>query len=586
MSARGRREILNNTHMQLEQRYQISATIGSGDFATVYRALDVELKREVAIKQIHGQYLQDPRQLDRYWQEAQILANLPHPFIMSIYDIARQRGWMILELMQGSLSGELQGRPIDIETLKIALTQCLHALDYLHARGVLHGDVKPSNLMIGLNRRLKLGDFGLARRANTGEGSLLKGTPKYMAPEVISDQFGPVGPASDLYSLGFTCYELLCGSHFESLFPGLSTFGRDKAVAWMMWHAAPDRRLPEIQKVLDGVPDDIAAVIGRLIVKDPARRYRTAGEVLEELKERPLSPSTSASEAAAEAAAREVKRKRRLAIAALAVSAALSLGLAFLPMGRQPPAALPDAASANNVRSGQIRELLVDEGKLVLVVPEDRRPLEISVPQNCQIRLNGKQFLLLRELSPGDEARVTLAKGASHGLTAEAIDVTRPDSLSGVFRSFDAQRSVLELDVMPDGKSREIRVLQVPPELKPHLNHERRFSGKPVTFELLRPGDRITARYFERDGKRETVAVDAYRVVSLSGKLEQLNLDNRREIKLAAENGEWTIPLAAECTVTLNGEFASPRDLAPGDQVTIEHDVEVKKIEATRAGPK
>ena len=127
----------------------------------------------------------------------------------------------------------------------------MHALDFLHTKGysTATSTGQPADQR---HNRLKLAQFGLARRAGNAEGSLLKGTAKYMAPEVMSEQFGPVGPASDLYSLGFTAYELLCGEHFESLFPGLNSFGRDKPVAWMMWHAAPDRRLPEIGKVLEG----------------------------------------------------------------------------------------------------------------------------------------------------------------------------------------------------------------------------------------------------------------------------------------------------------------------------------------------
>ena len=568
--------------MEPEQRYQVVATIASGEFATVYRARDLELSRDVAIKQIHYQYMQDPRQLDRYWQEAQILANLHHQYIMTIYDIVRQRGWLILELMRGSLSGELQGRPIDVETLKIALVQSLHALDFLHSRGVLHGDVKPSNLLIGLNNRLKLGDFGLARRSGAGDGSLLKGTPKYMAPEVMSDRFGPVGPASDLYSLGFTCYELLCGSHFESLFPGLNSFGRDKAVAWMMWHAAPDRRLPEIGKVLEGVPESIAAVIQKLIIKDPAHRYRTAAEALEDLKERPMTPGVAVADAEAEAAAREAKRKRQLAIGAFAASATLSLALALLPLGGEKPATeAPGAAAAANVRRGQIRELLVDEQKIVLTLPEDRRPLEISVPPDCQIQLNGGDFLLLRELKTGDQVDVTLAKDQPQRLTAAAIQVVRPEVLEGMFRSADGNLSVLELNVSPNGKETEIRLLRVPAELKPLLNGRREFEGRPVTLAMLKPGDRISAAYFLHGSERDAVSINAFRIVSLSGTLKTLNFE-QRQLDLSTDGGERQFPVAANCEVTLNGEFASLRDLAPGDQATIQHDAEVKRIDATR----
>ena len=209
----------------------------------------------------------------RYWQEAQLLASLQHPNIVTIYDIVRSRGWLILELMRGSLKQAAQGEPIDLDFLRVVLCRKPQRLALPAQNGVIHGDVKPSNLLVDWLNRVKLGDFGLARRASNEEGSLLKGTTKYMAPELIHPQFGPVGPASDLYSLGFSAYELMCGAQFESLFPGLGAFGRDKQIAWMMWHAAADRKLPEISKVLQGVPDDLARVIQKMVVKDPARRY-------------------------------------------------------------------------------------------------------------------------------------------------------------------------------------------------------------------------------------------------------------------------------------------------------------------------
>ena len=269
--------------MEPAARYEIVDTIAAGDFATVYRARDRELGREVAIKQVHQQFLTDQRQLARYWQEAQLLASLQHPNIVTIYDIIRSRGWLILELMRGSLKQTAQGEPIDLDFLRVVLTDALAALQFLHENGVIHGDVKPSNLLVDARNRVKLGDFGLARRASNEEGSLVKGTTKYMAPELINPQFGAVGPASDLYSLGFSAYELICGAQFESLFPGLGSFGRDRQIAWMMWHAAADRKLPEIGKVLEGVPDDLARAVQKMIVKDPARRYQSAAEALRDL---------------------------------------------------------------------------------------------------------------------------------------------------------------------------------------------------------------------------------------------------------------------------------------------------------------
>src|SRR6187455_3217258 len=130
--------------MQSTDRYEILNQIGNGDFAAVYRARDRELGRDVAIKQIHGQYMNDPRRLERFWREAQLLATLSHPHIMTIYDIVRPRGWLVLELMQGTLLEACKGEPIDLGLLRSTLSGSLQALSMLHGSHVIHGDIKPS----------------------------------------------------------------------------------------------------------------------------------------------------------------------------------------------------------------------------------------------------------------------------------------------------------------------------------------------------------------------------------------------------------------------------------------------------------
>ena len=114
-----------------EQRYQITEQIAVGDFATVFRAYDQQLQRHVAIKQIPPQFLEDPQKLERYWQEAQLLASLEHPCITSIYDIVRERGWLVLELMHGDLQSSLKDQAIDLDYLRLTLKYALLGLHFL-----------------------------------------------------------------------------------------------------------------------------------------------------------------------------------------------------------------------------------------------------------------------------------------------------------------------------------------------------------------------------------------------------------------------------------------------------------------------
>ncbi|MBN1590340.1 MAG: serine/threonine protein kinase, partial [Pirellulales bacterium] len=385
--------------MQFSSRYEIIDTIAQGEFAKVCRGRDRQLGREVAIKQIHEQYLNDPRQLERYWGEAQLLASLQHPNIITIYDIDRSRGWLILELMRGSLKRTPESKPFDLDSLRKVLIESLNALQFLHTNGVIHGDVKPSNMLVGTQKRVKLGDFGLARRASSQEGSLLKGTTKYMAPEMISADFGKVGPASDLYSLGFSAYELMCGGRFEDLFPGLGSFGRNRQIAWMMWHSAADRHLPAVGQILEGVPDDLARVINRLVVKDQASRYRSATEALADLSaERVMidGPPESADlekEAAKAAEAKKKRRRRLAAIGALACSLLLCVAM-LLPKPATTPVKRPEAPR------GVLREVYLNEQRIALQLA-DGTPKEFKLQGETIVKINDRPSLA-RDLRAGD----------------------------------------------------------------------------------------------------------------------------------------------------------------------------------------
>lgn len=493
--------------MTPDERYTIHESLATGDFATVYKAHDRELGRDVAVKQIHAHFLADAGKLDRYWKEAQILASLHHPHVMTIYDLVRPKGWLVLELMQGSLPAQLKGQPIRVDDLRKALIQAARALEFLHSKGVIHGDVKPGNLLVDMRNRLKIGDFGLARRAGGDDGSLLKGTTKYMAPEVVSDQFGPVGPASDLYSLGFSAYELLCGENFESLFPGLNVFGRDKQTAWLMWHAAPDRRLPEISRVLQGVPEDLARVVEKLTAKDPARRYSSATQALAELEPAPtptiVAPSESELAEQAEHAAERKSNRRLFAIIAFLGSLVLSLLIFFLPSGDPAPApyfqgfvtSAPDSATRRMrvASSGANGTTEVDLAKYPIFEIEDRPGASVEAIQE------------------GDFVEVRFETGAA-GDEKAIVMASTPKEASGEVIRVDADSRPPRLDILVEGEGTSAPPLTV---LAPE-DAEMQLDLKDVSAAAISPGDKVVIRHYRREGQRYLKSLRAMRPKDMS----------------------------------------------------------------------
>ncbi|MGH7201071.1 MAG: serine/threonine protein kinase, partial [Planctomycetaceae bacterium] len=534
--------------MDLDARYELIDKIGSGSFATVYRARDKELGREVAVKQIHQQYLDDPQQLARYWQEAQLLASLGHPNVVTIFDIQRERGWLILELMQGNLAERMAGRQMDLRALKSTLAHCLRALKYLHGRGVVHGDIKPSNMMIDARKRVKLGDFGLARRVSDEGGSLLKGTTKYMAPETVSDEFGEVGPASDLYSLGFAAYELMCGSaNFETLFPGLSAFGRNKQIAWMTWHAAPDRRLPEIHRILEGVPEDLARVIEKLCRKDQSQRYQSADDALADLNVR-ADTRTVADADAPETdgpAGDDPARKRRLLLlgGALALSLLLSIGMLFLPGGSSSDGDGPREI----VRV--VSAVLAEENSLKVEDLDGEFAEKLDLGPRPRIRMaNTGRNILLEEIQPGD--RLVIATDTDEdGRTVRRITVLRPVASQGRITGIDPRTRQITVAI-EEGDRREELPLRVTDRTRITIN------GKPAGLRDLKVEDAVGVRHVadpSENSGRVTDAIAARRLTEGVGFVDQVDAAKRRLIVKfhRAGEGSLALPFAEDAEVLL-----------------------------------
>ncbi len=563
--------------MASDSRYELLEKVGAGSFATVYRAKDTELGREVAIKQIHDQYLQMPAQMERYWQEAQLLAQLQHPNIITFYDIDRERGWLIMELMQGNLSDRISTEQLDLKSVRTSLAHCLRALKYLHAQGIVHGDIKPANMMIDSRKRIKIGDFGLSRRVSDEDGSLLKGTTKYMAPEVMSEDFGEVGPASDLYSLGFAAYELMCGPNFESLFPGLNAFGRDRQVGWMMWHAAPDRKLPEISRVLEGVPEDLAHVVQKLVSKDQSQRFQSAADALSELQidikivkkgtdgpdEEPIDST-----------------RRNVAIAAFCGSLILSLLMLFLPGKSGEENKVADAGAPIE---GVVGRVAIDRGFFTITGP-DGIPQEIKIGSSPKILLNEKTYITARDLQPDDH--VTIKKSRNDdGRDVLEISVSRPDESIGYLTAVFPNNEQVTLQIT-EGSKRTKLTVRVTETTRILLNGERAF------LEDLKADDQVTVRHVpdtKLAAARAATEIIALQKRQLSGFLRDVLASSLTiEVNRQGKTELLKLPLAKECAVTVNGNkivdgrILKPGDLEAGDRVTVVHHADIIEVNSLR----
>lgn len=560
-----------------KERYELLERIGVGSFATVYRARDTELGREVAVKQIAENFMHSPDQMDRYWQEAQLLASLQHPNVVTFFDIDRERGWLIMELMQGTLGSRVTRDAMDLRSVRTALAHGLRALKYLHSQGIVHGDIKPGNLMIDARKRIKVGDFGLARRVSDEDGSLLKGTTKYMAPEMVSEEFGEVSPASDLYSLGFSAYELMCGPNFESLFPGLGAFGRDKQIAWMMWHSAADRQIPEITRVLEGVPEDLARVVQKLVAKKQADRYESAEDALSDLNIDVKIVKTGHD------APEEVDEpdKKRIAIAggAFAFSLILSMVMLFSGGDEQKPKEMEAAKPI----TGVVGHVLAERG-MITVTGEDGVPQQVDLGDRPKILLNKKTYITAMDLKPEDRVVITKKKNED-GYDYLDIAVLRPDENKGYVSSIQPQLAQLVMDITEGAQRGEVLV-RAAGDAKISLN------GKSAEFSDLKKGDIVTIRHMPGDevgAPRIATEIVALQLQLVEGFLRDVTPERLTvETHLQGKSNMVKLDVAEECGVTVNGKevvdgaLLKAADLRPGDRVKVKHHQQVVRVDALR----
>ena len=267
----------------IDSRYQLIRQVANGGMASIYEAMDTRLDRKVAVKIMHPHLAQDDAFVSRFIREAKAAAALSHPNIVAVQD----QGWnqsgvpavfLVMELIEGSTLREYlneRGR-FEIKDAMNYLTPILSALAAAHAIGIVHRDMKPENILISKEGRIKIADFGLARgeiigSTMTAESSVILGSVSYLSPEQV--QRGIADARSDVYAVGIVAFEMLTG---EKPFIG------DTPIQIAYMHVNQD--IPPPRSKRKDIPQALDDLISRATNRDPDKRPRDAGEFLNSLE--------------------------------------------------------------------------------------------------------------------------------------------------------------------------------------------------------------------------------------------------------------------------------------------------------------
>jgi serine/threonine-protein kinase len=263
---------------KLGGRYEILERIGGGGMALVYMGLDILLHRKVAVKVLRQQYVHDEEFIRRFRREAQAAASLSHPNVVSIYDVGQEGEihYIVMEYIEGTTLNDLikERAPLQVEEAVRYASQICDALDHAHHNEIIHRDIKPHNILIGKNGRVKVTDFGIARAATsstiTQTGSVV-GSVHYFSPEHAKGT--STGEKSDLYSLGIVLYQML-----TARLPFLG----ESPISVALKHLQEE--VEEPRKVNPLIPQSVENIILKALRKKPEERYQSAREMLQDLE--------------------------------------------------------------------------------------------------------------------------------------------------------------------------------------------------------------------------------------------------------------------------------------------------------------
>lgn len=342
--------------------YEIVAELGRGGMGVVYKGYEPALNRFVAIKELSPSLAHDPQLVERFLREARSMAALNDPHIIQIYFIGQENDqpFFVMEFVEGeSLSGLLkrEGRLQPEVALKI-LHQTAQGLATAHDRGVIHRDIKPGNLMLGSRGQVKIADFGIAlatqdlskKLTSTGE---FVGTPGYLSPEVCLGK--PVDQRSDIFSLGIVLFEMLSGK---------TPFSDESPLGLML--EVVKAEIPDVRQLNEAVDSQAAALLARMLAKDPAERFQSCHDLAAALQAHPLVAQTgplrlpaarpAASDATVVGAPTPASQPQRVPTPPPVVSAA-GVGVPTPPRASLPPptptATEPEPTRARSAAAGR-----------------------------------------------------------------------------------------------------------------------------------------------------------------------------------------------------------------------------------------
>lgn len=268
------REKIMSEPMLLNERYRLEESLGSGGMAVVHRARDLMLERDVAIKVLREDFSQDSGFRESFRQEARAAANLSHPNIVTVHDFGfdDERLFIVMEYVPGTDLKSLlkrRGRFSVEETISLIIQACA-GVGYAHRAGLVHCDIKPQNMLITPDQRLKVVDFGIARALATihpeEKSEIVWGSPQYFSPEQAAGE--APSPASDVYSLGIVMYEMLTAQ---------LPFAADSTSELARMHRQVMATAP--REINASIPPALEQITLKVLSKEPSARYRTADQL-------------------------------------------------------------------------------------------------------------------------------------------------------------------------------------------------------------------------------------------------------------------------------------------------------------------